>query len=287
MYDLTRNDLDELHSSLLNMMKTLDDFCRTKNISYFMLGGTALGAIRHQGFIPWDDDMDIGMPQDDYKKFLDSTINGIGDEYIVRNYENDKTCPYAFTRLEDKRTTYLELDRDNEHYIGGAYIDIFPLVGASNSYFKRRLQEIHLLLWKKILFAKVASPASKKRPFYKKAFMMFARHTFSVGFIIKKIHKIIFHYPYNGSNYASNILGHWGLKEVIPKTDFLPPKEYIFEGQKFWGPQNATNYLNSLYGKDYMTPPPEELRKGHHYAHYFNLNLPYEQYNPDIHKQKI
>ena len=106
MYDLTKNDLYELHFKLLNMMKAFDGFCRTNHISYFMLGGTVLGAIRHQGFIPWDDDMDIGIPQDDYNKFLNLTKNGIGSEYVVRNYENDKTCPYAFTRLEDKRTTY-------------------------------------------------------------------------------------------------------------------------------------------------------------------------------------
>ena len=283
MYNLTRDDLDELHSKLLNMMKAFDDFCRTNNISYFMLGGTELGAVRHHGFIPWDDDMDIGIPQDDYKKFLNLTTNGIGNAYIVRNYENDKTCPYAFTRLEDKRTTYLELDRDNKHYIGGIYIDIFPLVGAPDSYFKRRLQEIHLLVWKKILFAKIASPTSKKRSIHKRVAMMFARRIFSIDFVIRKIHKIIFRYPYNESNYASNVLGHWGLKEVIPKTDFIPPVEYEFEGRRFFGPQNAHNYLNSLYGKDYMTPPPEALRKGHHYAHYFNLDLPYEQYNHEIH----
>ena len=98
MYNLTKEDLDELHSKLLNMMKAFDDFCRANNISYFMLGGTELGAVRHHGFIPWDDDMDIGIPQDDYKKFLNLAANGIGSVYMVRNYENDKTCPYKIRR---------------------------------------------------------------------------------------------------------------------------------------------------------------------------------------------
>ena len=96
--------MNELQSKLLEMMVDFDQFCRENHLTYYMIGGTMLGAYRHKGFIPWDDDMDIGMPRDDYERFLLLAKTKLKEPYVLRHQSVEPSVPYAFAHIENKNT---------------------------------------------------------------------------------------------------------------------------------------------------------------------------------------
>ena len=120
-------DVVELHSRLLNMAKSFHKFCQENGLNYYILGGTCLGARRHKGFIPWDDDMDIGMPRKDYEKLIELQTS-LPYYLELRYYENTPNSPMHFIKLIDNRRTLIE-PRYND-YVEGLYIAIFTLDSA-------------------------------------------------------------------------------------------------------------------------------------------------------------
>ena len=272
-------NLEKLQQKALEIMIVFDEFCRKHNLTYYMLGGTMLGAYRHKGIIPWDDDIDVGMPRKDYEKFVDLVNVTLTGKYFAKNPSNTKQCPFVFTRFEDVSTTYIEAARDKNNYVGGAYIEVFPLDGASTSRIKRQIQTLKIKYYKYLLAFKILDEKSKKRPWYKVMIIKYAKNKYSIEFLTEKLCKTISQFSYKNSEMACNHIGHWGIRECINKKDFEPPREYEFEGRYFYGPSNPSVYLTSLYGKNYMTPPSiEEREKGKHLPAYMNLELPYEKF---------
>ena len=140
---------EQIHSRLLLMMKELHRICTENNITYYIIGGTALGARRHNGFIPWDDDVDIGMPRPDYERFSQLAQEKFPEFLELRWYKNTKHSPFQFIKLVDNRTTLKECFYDN--YIEGLYIDIFPLDGVrQNSLFeqmrRKKIWSLHTMV---------------------------------------------------------------------------------------------------------------------------------------------
>ena len=131
--------MQELHENLLEVMDVFHGFCKEQGLTYYMLGGTMLGAYRHQGFIPWDDDIDIGMPRKDYEKLLalkDKMPVGFG----LRHHRLESGIPYAFAHFENVNTTYIEQRRSKDTYVGGVYLEIFPLDEAPAKAWQRKLK---------------------------------------------------------------------------------------------------------------------------------------------------
>jgi len=286
--------MTELQEKIFEIMKAFDGVCRENGLHYYMLGGTMLGAIRHKGFIPWDDDADFGLPRKEYEQLLTLPESSFPEGYRVRHFSKEAGVPYAFIRLEDERTTCIEARRSGSGYVGGVYIDIFPLDGDVNVLPLRIWKELRVKFKKKLLYAHIAERDAKKNPIKRLAMKIIAKHT-DCEELVRALDTSVRAYgerkerlPQWGDARYSNYLGHWGRRESIPRRVFdgeirqrkyfafdfrrgenieAQPEgrssEYEFEGYLFFGPVDNAAYLTALYGSDYMIPPAEDARGGH------------------------
>jgi len=286
--------MTELQKKIFGIMKAFDGVCRENGLHYYMLGGTMLGAIRHKGFIPWDDDADFGLPRKEYERLLELPESSFPEGYRLRHFSKEAGVPYAFIRLEDERTTCVETRRSGTGYVGGVYIDIFPLDGDVNVLPLRILRELHIKLKKKLLYAHIAEKNAVKNPVKRLVMEVIAKNTDceklvrSLDASVRAYGESKERFPQWGDARYSNYLGHWGKKESIPRRVFdgeirqrkyfaidfrrgekieAQPEgrssEYEFEGCLFFGPVDNAAYLTALYGSDYMIPPDEDVRGGH------------------------
>ena len=252
-----------LKNILLSMLDEFILICKKYDLKYTLLGGSVLGAIRHGGIIPWDDDIDVGMPRSDYEKLLSIADNVLGTKYKLVSAYNDKDYVYPFAKLFDNETTLVEFK--DFFYLGGIYIDIFPLDGIPKNT-NLRIKKIWKIRYAatNLILAKFSSEYKKHYFFRYLAYKVIFR-----GFnnALKICNKIARKYPYSKQYDIANYFGAWREKEISDYSWFNPLIEVTFEGRKVWIPNNYDAYLTKLYG-DYMTPPPIEKRKSHH-SHYF------------------
>lgn len=283
-----------LQEKIFEIMKTFDRVCRENGLHYYMMGGTMLGAVRHKGFIPWDDDADFGLPRKEYEALLRLPEESFPEGYRLRHFTKEAGVPYAFIRLEDERTTCVEARRSGSGYVGGVYIDIFPLDGDVNVLPLRILKELRTKFKKKLLYAHIAEKGAVRNLVKRLVMKAIVKHTDS-DVLVRALDALVRAYgerkeklPQWGEARYSNYLGHWGRKESIPRRVFdgeiryrkytafdfrrgerieAQPEgrssEYEFEGYLFFGPVDNAAYLTALYGSDYMIPPTEDARGGH------------------------
>lgn len=268
-------EIKSLQLELLKMMKDFHQVCGANNLKYYMLGGTALGAVRHKGFIPWDDDMDIGMPRCYYDEFCKKAQTILPPYLEVRYYKNANKSPFHFVKLINKNTTLIE-NRYTD-YVEGLYIDVFPL-----DYMKKN-NVFEMIRYKliKVLHTFIMKHASTERQVTIKGKMF---TPIAKAIPLKVLHSILeFLMKINNdpkSPDLCNFLGAWGVREIISQTVFGKPNLYKFEDSEFYGPEKSHDYLKSLYG-NYMQPPPIKDQVCRHNYHYVNLNLPYRDYIKD------
>lgn len=272
--------MEKLHIKLLEVMDVFHAFCKEQGLTYYMLGGTMLGAYRHQGFIPWDDDIDIGMPRKDYEKLL-KLADRVPEGFGVRHHRLESGIPYAFAHFEDKNTTYIEQRRSKDTYMGGVYLEIFPLDIAPAGRLFRLVKSYQVRFYKRILYGLILDYNQKKRTFPKSLIIKGIRLLFDVDKTTKRLDCCIKNEE-GSSGIYSNLLGHWGIKEDVAEETFGTPQKYSFEGRSYYGVAKPETYLSCLYGEDYMIPPSEEEKeKGRHPAAYMNLELPYRLYKKE------
>lgn len=269
--------MTELQSKLLDMLKFFHAICMKENLRYYLLGGTALGAARHGGFIPWDDDIDVGMPREDYEKLKIFCRTSDFGKYTFEFPSDRKDFVYAYGKMYDRDTTLIENTRYKTER--GIYIDIFPLDGAGNTYeesvlrFKGIGRKIDLLSTKTCAWR-------RGRKLYKNLAVMAMRCVPEFMINSAKL-KAEIDERSKGLNfdeclYVANYNGAWREKEIAKREWFGTPTEYLFEGVKVFGPENIDAYLTALYG-DWRTPPPPEKQVTHHDYLYLNLEQPYQK----------
>lgn len=269
---LDRSMAEKIHGRLLLMIKEIHRVCEENNITYYMITGTALGARRHKGFIPWDDDLDICMPRPDYERFSALPQSAFPEFLELRWYKNTENSPFQFIKLIDNRTTLIEeLYRD---YIEGLYIDIFPLDGVRpDSFFeKMRWEKIWLLHKLVILKRSTIQPHRLTRRIELKLIKMLNLNSLHKR-LEKELHKVSF----EESDRVANFLGAWGKREIVDKIFFGEPKLYMFEDTELYGPENIDAYLTNVYG-DFMTPPPPEKCVFRHNYPLLDLNTPFRSH---------
>lgn len=248
-------NIEECRKISLDILKSVADFCENNNITYFLACGTLLGAVRHKGYIPWDDDIDIMMPRPDYKKFL----NEYKDDHYKILYPSAGRLYYA--KVYDDRTVKYEQDVDYRKYKPtGVDIDIFPLDGFINN--ENKLKRIY----KKECFLEMLLRLSNQPIFNRKnpikAINRIIPRIIGSKNIVKMIEKNAQTYDYDKNDYVVRM--RWspnGFTGILPKEIY--EKEYMkFEGKDYCVPKGYDKWLTNFYG-DYMILPPEDKRITH------------------------
>ena len=249
------NDLNELKEIELSMMKKVHEFCVSQNIDYYLAYGTLLGAIRHNGFIPWDDDIDIWMKRDDYEKFLKefpkyASNNGmdIVNPYTKTKYNN------SFTKIVNTNTILKEKQFRGDDEIG-VFIDVFPLYYVpENEKLLRKYKRKNKLLSasRKIL--------SKKDGLLKRIIIKILQIFLSPNKLARKTNEMV---KKACTNYNSKVFVNTGPQEVFWTKYFDEKILHKFEDTEFYIPKEYDAVLKSRYG-DYMKLPPLEMQVPHH-----------------------
>ncbi len=249
--------LKDCQIRLLKIAKEFDKICRRHGIKYYIVAGSLLGAVRHKGFIPWDDDMDFCVPIEKYEELIHVLEKELPFPFRVCRYWNTIGCVTEFAKIDDTTTCIddprLSLDINEQL---GINVDIFPLnrFNKDNSDVKRLKK---LLFWKHKIY--IESSTGEEYKHYVKKILRFIC-PLSLRQFQDRIYELMM--SINEGDLLANLFSPYGEKEFMPTYYYGEPVEYQFEDTKLLGPSKPHEYLTQLYG-DYMQLPPKEKRKAH------------------------
>lgn len=251
--------IEELKRIQLDILDDVADFCENNGIKYFLAYGTLIGAIRHKGYIPWDDDIDIAMPRPDYQKFLEM-YNKKESYYRMVSFELNSNYCLPFGKVTDIRTDMIEnMYKVSHNY--GVYIDVFPIDGFKEEKKVRMAQRL-----RRELNAKQAV-LGRGRGLLRDIKMVLGKIALihiSTKHILSRIRNICLLYSYDECDLVGYIPTlNIGLLDIIDKRLIDHTEWAEFEGKKYRIPSGYDNYLRQLYG-DYMKLPPNEMQITHH-----------------------
>ena len=268
------------------MLKEFMRICAHLDLRYYVVGGTLLGAVRHQGFIPWDDDIDLAMPREDYERFLEKGQSLLSDEFFLQTFHTDPEFPANFAKIRDNRTTFIEKSVSGKHIHHGVYIDIFPLDYYPDGCFSRVILELRRFLIKMRIsgeFTYRRNESLLKALVRKRLAAICLRLYPDLTQTIEKREHLYKSVP--PGRCICNYSGAWGRKEIWPAEWISESCELTFEGLAVPAPGEYHKMLCHFYG-DYMTPPPLEKRVSHHETTIVDLERPYSTYlknEKDVH----
>jgi len=255
---LSTNELRKAQLLQLSILKELDKICRKNNISYFLSDGTLLGAIRHNGFIPWDDDLDVGMTRENYQYFCKIIETHLPENIFFQTAKNDKGYGLSFAKLRLKGTKWLEKGTEDCSFKTGIYIDIFPFDDVCHN----------------ILFQKIKCYLHNKIEYilYKKSYPHIHSSTIIKGvcvgclYIIPKQVWLFILSLLEKKNKKSSKSSRYNFGRffdiMVDKSVYEDLVLHKFEDGEFYIPRHYDLVLTKLFG-DYMALPPIEKRKTH------------------------
>lgn len=269
--EVSLSEMQELKKIETDILRSFIGVCQKLGVKYYVLGGTLLGAVRHKGFIPWDDDIDVGMPREDYEKLLKFGQDLLPEGLFLQTFRTDPEYPANFAKIRRSNTTFVEYSIKDRKINHGVYIDIFPLDFYPNK--NRRLFEARKLLLT-LRITDTFTPSKMK--FKTKALRIVSRILYpSVKIAVEKREKLFS--SVKPSDMIANYCGAWGKKEIVPKHWYGDGAELDFEGIKVSAPALCHEWLTQVYG-DYMLLPPPEKRTPHHFVEIIDLERPYTYY---------
>ncbi len=257
--------LKEIQQMELEVLKTIHEVCVRHNINYYMIGGTLLGAVRHGGFIPWDDDIDIAMLREDFEKFKMVYSKEIdGTKYFLQHFDTDPYFDTAMMRVCVKGTV-LDIPSTEHHKMCKcAYLDIFPLDAApvDETSQLQHAQELHkidrIIQLKNYRIYDFDNVVRKNI----KRFVAFLLNVCPLKKLNQKRLKVMQKYNDKNTGYVVQSVSHYPYKHQIrPIEYFGKPQLVKFEDTEFYAPANIEGCLTMLFGKNYMQIPPEEKRE--------------------------
>lgn len=251
------DDINEVHRMLLGIANAFHQICTRNNIPYCMIAGTLLGAVRHKGFIPWDDDMDFAVPREYYDTLIQLLDKELPSEYCALTYKNCDQIKYPFIKIEDRRTCIDDksLDCPLEQKIG-LNVDVFPLDRCDKNSW--RMKRVFFLIALQTLFFLESPTCSKPKAFIKKLCKRFAPK--DTRFFIRRLEKAMLNA--GDAGYIGNLIGRWREKETFKADIYQDLADYPFENLTLRGPKDYVTYLTQMYG-DYMQLPPKDQQVAH------------------------
>ena len=258
--------LDEIKSLEKNLLQLFVELCEVNGLYYTLCGGTLLGAIRHKGFIPWDDDIDVLMPRPDYDRLVNETDVNLSmlPEYCELANWKKGTHDYPFLKLVDTRTKIDNPYIDDSFKANHIWIDIFPIDGNPdddselNKFYKKAI------FYRQLIRLKTANPKagkSKAKRMLKPLLVAIVKLLDNYK-LCEKLDNISKTYDFLTHKKIGGVLWGYGPQERIDKEAYLTPTKVEFEGDFFNAPSNYDEYLSGLYG-EYMKLPPEDKRVTH------------------------
>lgn len=255
--------VDEMKEIQLKILIDIADFCEKNNLRYFLCGGTLLGAVRHKGFIPWDDDIDISMPRPDYERLLQTYSH---PDYTLFHWQKGGKYLGTFTKAADRRTIIDEKGDFGEEI--GVNIDIFPIDGLPGPDKKNRAMIRKFRFLYRIVCSTMAEDLSN-RTFFKKIAISAVKgldHIFPIrNAFTKMVVKGAQKYPFDTAEKVAAVVWGYGEREIVDRDVYSHYIKLDFEGYQFNVPQKYDTYLKMLYG-DYMALPPKEQQVYKHGA---------------------
>ena len=265
-------DIRAIQMRELEILKQVAQLCRDNGLRFFLTSGTCLGAVRHKGFIPWDDDIDIGMPRKDFDEFRRIAPAALPEHLALLDFERERQDVNVFLKVHDKRTTFIEkgvVNSPGKHT--GVFVDVFPYDGCpsgreAQDRLRRRLA--FLIYLNKLLRMNKPTP-----PFLalKKAAVRAMQLVLPWNWASMRLENILRGYDMDG---AETVMVDWKMTVLEPGRCFRQLTELPFEDTVMPCPGDYDAYLTEMYG-DYMQLPPEEKRCTEHNVAYLSLEKSY------------
>lgn len=257
----------EVKEIQLEIMDDIHNFCVSNNLRYTLGAGSLLGAMRHKGYIPWDDDIDILLPRPDYEKFLKS-YKSDKDYYSLRHDRNDKYYVSAFAKVYDTRTIAKSGNIIDNRSV---FVDVFPIDGMPDeSEIEPYLKEV----------TKILEDLRKSGKYYKFTNSILQKINFFIKYLLKRLsvsrtevlhrrlNQILSQYKFDSSEFAGVAVGTYGIKDIVTRDIFDSFELKRFEDRQFFCVSKADEYLTHIYG-DWRTPPSKEKQVGEHFDEVF------------------
>jgi lipopolysaccharide cholinephosphotransferase len=262
------------------MLVELDRVCRKHNIKYCITAGTLLGAVRHKGYIPWDDDADVAMLREEYDKFRLVADEMNPDICYFQDHYNDPDYLWQYAKLRRTGTSFVRAGQEHIKGKNGVFIDIFPLDDCPAGVPGMMLQDFRCFVMRKILYSRVGKISEKG--FLKMVYSLLSK--IPVERVYSQVEKMSRKSGTHPENRVRTLLfpsfGKLYMKKTHPakirygmeRSWFTDRAEYEFEGHKLYGTKDYDAFLHYMYN-DYMTPPPKDKREPHAPVSSFNFNV--------------
>ena len=248
---MKKEELEKVKKIELVIMDYFVDFCKKNNLTYYIMYGTLLGAVRHKGFIPWDDDIDVAMMSEDYLKLL-SLEEKIDSKYYLQNVNNTPTCTFIFSKIRKKHTNMVERELNYLPFKKGICMDVFPLFKYPKGKYQQFLFRKRIKVASLFVNREIKGKTIKEKMLH--CFLQMFPRKVANGIAKKNIYKLL---NYHGEFISYRMVFHQPLGK-----DWFEKIELPFENRKFTAPKGYKEFLQMRYG-DYMKLPPENERYGH------------------------